>query len=130
MMATHSFNTSALHPYVGRFAPSPSGALHFGSLVAALGSYLRARSEGGKWLIRVEDIDPPREVAGAADDILRTLEAYGFEWDHTVLYQSARTEAYQAKLDELLAEDNAYFCQCSRKQIQAMGGIYDGRCHR
>ncbi|ESE41539.1 glutamate--trna ligase [Shewanella decolorationis S12] len=130
MMATHSSNTSALHPYVGRFAPSPSGALHFGSLIAALGSYLRARSLGGKWLIRVEDIDPPREVPGAADDILRTLEAYGFEWDDTVLYQSARTEAYQAKLDELLAEDNAYFCQCSRKQIQAMGGIYDGRCHQ
>lgn len=130
MMATLTTAISPQGPYVGRFAPSPSGALHFGSLVAALGSYLRARSLGGKWLIRIEDIDPPREVKGAADDILRTLEAYGFEWDDSVLYQSARTDAYQAKLDELLAEDNAYFCQCSRKQIQAMGGIYDGRCHQ
>lgn len=130
MMATLTTAISPQGPYVGRFAPSPSGALHFGSLVAALGSYLRARSLDGKWLIRIEDIDPPREVKGAADDILRTLEAYGFEWDDSVLYQSARTDAYQAKLDELLAEDNAYFCQCSRKQIQAMGGIYDGRCHQ
>ncbi|PTA51229.1 tRNA glutamyl-Q(34) synthetase GluQRS [Shewanella morhuae] len=117
-------------PYVGRFAPSPSGALHFGSLIAALGSYLRARSQQGKWLIRIEDIDPPREVKGAADDILRTLEAYGFEWDDAPLYQSLRTEAYQAHIDALLAQDKAYFCQCSRKQIQAMGGVYDGRCHR
>lgn len=130
MMATLTTAISPQGPYVGRFAPSPSGALHFGSLVAALGSYLRARSLGGKWLIRIEDIDPPREVKGAADDILRTLEAYGFEWDDTVLYQSARTDAYQAKLDLLLAQDDAYFCQCSRKQIQAMGGIYDGRCHQ
>ncbi|MDX5997228.1 tRNA glutamyl-Q(34) synthetase GluQRS [Shewanella oneidensis MR-1] len=129
-MATLTTAISPQGPYVGRFAPSPSGALHFGSLVAALGSYLRARSLGGKWLIRIEDIDPPREVKGAADDILRTLEAYGFEWDDTVLYQSARTDAYQAKLDQLLAQDDAYFCQCSRKQIQAMGGIYDGRCHQ
>lgn len=123
-----------LHPrnqlYVGRFAPSPSGALHFGSLIAALGSYLRARSLGGQWLIRIEDIDPPREVRGAADDILRTLEAYGLEWDGTVLYQSQRTETYQSYIDLLLAQDKAYFCQCSRKQIQSMGGIYDGRCHR
>lgn len=117
-------------PYVGRFAPSPSGALHFGSLIAALGSYLRAQSQQGKWLIRIEDIDPPREVKGAADDILRTLEAYGFEWDDAPLYQSQRTEAYQAHIDALLAQDKAYFCQCSRKQIQAMGGVYDGRCHR
>lgn len=130
MTATLTTAISPQGPYVGRFAPSPSGALHFGSLVAALGSYLRARSLGGKWLIRIEDIDPPREVTGAADDILHTLEAYGFEWDDTVLYQSARTDAYQAKLDQLLAQDDAYFCQCSRKHIQAMGGIYDGRCHR
>lgn len=116
-------------PYVGRFAPSPSGALHFGSLIAALGSYLRARALGGQWLIRIEDIDPPREIKGAADDILRTLEAYGLEWDGAVLYQSQRTEAYQSHIDLLLAQDKAYFCQCSRKLIQSMGGIYDGRCH-
>jgi glutamyl-Q tRNA(Asp) synthetase len=114
--------------YTGRFAPSPSGSLHFGSLVAALGSYLRARACGGRWLLRMEDIDPPREVAGAADDILRTLEAYGLNWDGEVLYQSHRIRAYQHCLDELLAEDLAYYCQCSRRQIQAMGGVYDGRC--
>ncbi len=128
-MLTHS--TTHNQAYVGRFAPSPSGSLHFGSLIAALGSYLRARSLGGKWLVRIEDIDPPREVAGAADDILRTLEAYGFEWDDSLLYQSQRTEAYQATIDTLLAQDKAYFCRCTRKVIQEeMGGIYNGRCHR
>ncbi|QYK06067.1 tRNA glutamyl-Q(34) synthetase GluQRS [Shewanella zhangzhouensis] len=115
-------------PYIGRFAPSPSGSLHFGSLIAALGSYLRARSQGGQWLVRIEDIDPPREVPGAADDILRTLDAFGLHWDGELMYQSRRTEAYQAKIDGLLASGEAYFCQCSRKQIQAMGGVYDGRC--
>ncbi|NMH65870.1 tRNA glutamyl-Q(34) synthetase GluQRS [Shewanella salipaludis] len=117
-------------PYVGRFAPSPSGPLHFGSLIAALGSYLRARSLAGKWLLRIEDIDPPREVAGASDDILRTLEAYGMLWDDTELYQSHRTQAYRARLDALLRQEQAYYCHCSRRQIQAMGGLYDGRCGR
>ncbi|QYJ84478.1 tRNA glutamyl-Q(34) synthetase GluQRS [Shewanella aegiceratis] len=115
-------------PYVGRFAPSPSGPLHFGSLIAALGSYLRARAEQGQWLVRIEDIDPPREVKGASDLILKTLEAYGLHWDGAVLYQSSRLDDYQARLDSLLAEDKAYYCQCTRKQIQAMGGTYDGRC--
>ncbi|MCG9737992.1 tRNA glutamyl-Q(34) synthetase GluQRS [Shewanella insulae] len=115
-------------PYVGRFAPSPSGPLHFGSLIAALGSYLRARAEQGQWLVRIEDIDPPREVAGASTLILKTLEAYGLHWDGAVLYQSTRLEAYQARLNSLLAQDKAYYCQCTRKQIQAMGGTYDGRC--
>lgn len=114
--------------YVGRFAPSPSGSLHFGSLIAALGSYLRARSQNGQWLVRMEDLDPPREIKGAADDILRTLEAFGFEWDSSILYQSQRHDAYQAKIDEQLEQGQAYFCQCTRKQIQARGGIYDGRC--
>ncbi|ABO24996.1 tRNA glutamyl-Q(34) synthetase GluQRS [Shewanella loihica] len=115
-------------PYVGRFAPSPSGPLHFGSLIAALGSYLRARAEQGQWLVRIEDIDPPREVKGASDLILKTLEAYGLHWDGAVLYQSSRLDDYQARLNSLLAEDKAYYCQCTRKQIQAMGGTYDGRC--
>lgn len=127
-MLNPSMPNRTLSPYVGRFAPSPSGALHFGSLIAALGSYLRARSQQGKWLVRIEDLDPPREVSGAADDILRTLEAYGFEWDETPLYQSQRHEAYQAQIDALIHQQKAYFCQCSRKQIQARGGIYDGRC--
>ena len=74
--------------YVGRYAPSPTGPLHFGSLVAALGSYLEARTRGGQWLLRIEDIDPPREVPGAADDIIKTLERFGFEWDATVTFQS------------------------------------------
>ncbi len=116
--------------YTGRFAPSPSGPLHFGSLIAALGSYLRARSQQGKWLVRIEDIDPPREVAGASKLILTTLEAYGLYWDNTELYQSTRLEAYEAKLQQLLATEQAYFCQCTRKQIQAMSSGYDGRCNK
>ncbi|MCE9677710.1 tRNA glutamyl-Q(34) synthetase GluQRS [Shewanella sp. AS1] len=114
--------------YRGRFAPSPSGPLHFGSLIAALGSYLRARSQQGKWLVRIEDIDPPREVAGASSAILKTLEAYGLFWDETELYQSSRLDAYQARLDALLARGQAYYCQCTRKQIQAMNGSYNGHC--
>ncbi|MFT5234856.1 MAG: glutamyl-Q tRNA(Asp) synthetase [Shewanella sp.] len=122
--------TKTQSTYVGRFAPSPSGPLHFGSLVAALGSYLRARSQKGKWLVRIEDIDPPREVADAAQNILNTLIAYGLTWDGEVLYQSQRVKAYQTKIEHLLSEDIAYYCQCSRKQIQIMGGTYDGRCGR
>lgn len=114
--------------YIGRFAPSPSGPLHFGSLVAALGSYLRARSKSGKWLVRIEDIDPPREISGSSDDILKTLAAYGLNWDNDVIYQSERLDDYQAQIDTLLKQDNAYYCQCSRKQIKTMGGTYDGRC--
>lgn len=117
-------------PYIGRFAPSPSGPLHFGSLIAALGSFLRARSMDGQWLVRIEDIDPPREIAGASSQILKTLEAYGLHWDSSILYQSQRLEIYQQQITQLLATDNAYYCQCSRKQIKAMGGRYDGRCGR
>ncbi len=114
--------------YIGRFAPSPSGALHFGSLVAALGSYLQAKKNNGKWLVRMEDIDPPREIKGAADDILRTLDAFGLHWDDTVLYQHTRYEAYQAQLESWLDSQEAYYCACTRKQIQEIGGIYQGRC--
>ena len=114
--------------YIGRFAPSPSGPLHFGSLIAALGSYLRAHHQQGQWLVRIEDIDPPREVAGASDDILRTLDAYGLHWHGTALYQHQRYDAYQQQIDQLIKLDQAYFCQCTRKIIQASGGLYDGRC--
>ncbi|WP_133405828.1 tRNA glutamyl-Q(34) synthetase GluQRS [Parashewanella tropica] len=117
-----------MSPYIGRFAPSPSGSLHFGSLVAALGSYLRARSLKGQWLLRMEDIDPPREIKGAADDILKTLDVFGLHWDGEVLYQSQRQEAYQDTLNQLLQQNNAYYCQCTRKVVREMGGIYDGRC--
>lgn len=114
--------------YVGRFAPSPSGALHFGSLVAALGSYLRAKSETGLWRLRIEDIDPPRELQGAADDILQTLDCLGLHWDGELLYQSQRLDFYQTFLEQLLAQNEAYFCQCTRKKIRAAGGIYNGHC--
>ncbi|MFA9462178.1 tRNA glutamyl-Q(34) synthetase GluQRS [Thiohalorhabdus methylotrophus] len=121
-------------PYTGRFAPSPTGALHFGSLVAALASYLEARAHGGYWLVRMEDLDPPRVEPGAADGILRTLEAYGLRWDGPVLYQSTRTEAYQATLETLRREGLAYDCGCTRKEIRAaveargLGAVYPGTC--
>ncbi|MBY6017929.1 tRNA glutamyl-Q(34) synthetase GluQRS [Ferrimonas balearica] len=117
-------------PYIGRFAPSPSGPLHFGSLIAAVGSYLRARAQDGQWLVRIEDIDPPREVAGAADQILRTLEAHGLHWDGELVYQSQRSERYDAILQRLTDAGQCYPCSCTRKRIQAMGGVYDGHCHR
>ena len=99
---------------IGRFAPTPSGPLHFGSLVAAVASYLDARSRGGKWLVRVEDIDTPRVVPGSADDILRTLERFGFEWSGPVLYQSTRIEAYREALEQLKRGGHAFPCSCTR----------------
>lgn len=104
-------------PYRGRFAPSPTGPLHFGSVITALGSYLQARSQGGEWLVRMEDIDPPREQAGAADAILRTLEAYHLQWDGTVLYQSARSDAYRAALQQLQRQGDSFPCSCTRSAI-------------
>ena len=103
--------------YVGRFAPSPTGPLHFGSLVAAVASFLEAKAHGGKWLVRMEDLDKPREMAGTADDILRTLHGFGFEWDGPIIYQSQRTEAYEAALTALKSKNLAYPCTCSRKEI-------------
>ncbi len=120
--------------YVGRFAPSPSGSLHFGSLVAAVGSYLDAKSQQGKWLLRIEDIDPPREVHGAAKQIIAILEAFGFQWDDQVLYQSQRQDAYQETLQQLSDLGLIYPCSCSRKQIAEMGEaglegvVYPGTC--
>lgn len=114
--------------YVGRFAPSPSGPLHFGSLVAALGSYFQAKSNHGAWLVRMEDLDPPREMDGAADLILRTLEAYHLYWDGSVVYQSQRHHLYQQQIDQWLAQGDAYYCRCTRKQIKADGGYYLGHC--
>ena len=122
--------------YRGRFAPSPTGPLHFGSLVAAVGSYLDARTQGGEWLVRMEDVDTPRTVRGAAEHILATLAAFGFEWDGPVLWQSRRGEAYAAALDALRAAGLAYPCACSRKEIADSatrpavdGGLaYPGTC--
>ncbi|OEE58204.1 tRNA glutamyl-Q(34) synthetase GluQRS [Enterovibrio norvegicus] len=117
--------------YIGRFAPSPSGPLHFGSLIAALGSYLQARAHHGQWLVRIEDIDPPREIAGASDAILKTLDAFGLHWDGDVLYQHTRSDAYQAQIEAWLKTGQAYYCQCTRKQIKDSGGVYSGICrHR
>ena len=115
-------------PYIGRFAPSPSGELHFGSLVAALGSYLQARALQGRWLVRIEDIDPPREVPGAATTILRQLEHYGLEWDGDVLWQSQRHDAYREALAWLHQQGLSYYCTCTRARIQSIGGMYDGHC--
>ena len=113
---------------IGRFAPSPSGPLHFGSLVAAVGSYLDARSQGGQWLVRMEDIDPPREQPGAADDILRTLDLFGLHWDGPVMYQSQRSEAYNAALSQLT--DRLFYCTCTRAELRPHGGRYPGTCYQ
>ncbi len=115
-------------PYIGRFAPSPSGPLHFGSLVTALASYFDAKAHQGQWLVRMEDLDPPREQPGAADTILRSLEGHGLKWDGDVIYQSQRHGVYQSCLDDLIAHNWVYPCDCSRQDLNAMGGIYNGRC--
>lgn len=114
--------------YRGRFAPSPSGLLHFGSLVTALASYLDAKANNGIWLVRIEDIDPPREQEGAADAILRTLEKFGLYWDESVMYQSQQSKRYDDIIAHLFEKNLAYFCQCTRAQIKAAGGIYKGHC--
>lgn len=128
---TSSSNPADTDGYIGRFAPSPTGPLHFGSLVSALASYLDARSRGGQWLVRMEDLDPPREQPGAAEAILASLEKHGLEWDGTVVYQSQRHEAYRATLAELEQAELVYPCNCTRRDLQSMGGVYNGHCrHR
>ena len=128
--------------YRGRFAPSPSGPLHFGSLVAAVGSYLEAKTQSAvdnsehnsEWLVRIEDLDAPRVVAGAADGILRSLEAFGMAWDGPVMFQSTRTEAYHAALEQLRARGVLYGCACTRREIADSslrgmdGAVYPGTC--
>ena len=112
--------------YRGRFAPSPTGALHFGSLVTALASYLDARAAGGAWLVRIDDLDRTREVAGARDAILTALEAHGLLWDETPVVQSTRTERYADWLQRLAPA--TYSCSCSRRDLDGLTGRYPGTC--
>jgi glutamyl-Q tRNA(Asp) synthetase len=120
--------------YRGRFAPSPTGPLHFGSLVAAAGSFLEARTKGGEWLLRMEDVDAPRCSQAAADDILRTLEVCGFAWDGEVVWQSRRTGAYAAALERLKIAGRVFACACTRKELADSAiapdgaAIYPGTC--
>ena len=125
-------NTSS---YLGRFAPSPTGPLHFGSLLAATGSYLQARHEQGQWQLRVEDIDPPREVDGAIESIITALDNYGFEWDGEIIYQSKRIELYREYLEQLIKNEQAFVCSCSRKDIAQIQkhtelNVYPGTCRK
>mgnify|MGYP004701078967 CR=1 FL=1 len=120
---------------VGRFAPSPTGPLHFGSLLAALGSYLSIRRQGGLWRLRIEDLDPLRTIPGSEDELLRTLEGLGLEWDGPLLRQSERSALYEAALDQLVGQGVLFPCSCSRKEILASaphageeGPIYPGTC--
>jgi glutamyl-Q tRNA(Asp) synthetase len=120
--------------YRGRFAPSPTGPLHFGSIVAAVASYLEARAHGGAWLVRIEDLDRPRVVPGSADDILRALEACGMEWTGEIVHQSTRSDAYHAAIHELRQHGKLYACACSRREIADSGVagiegyVYPGTC--
>jgi glutamyl-Q tRNA(Asp) synthetase len=114
--------------YIGRFAPSPTGPLHFGSLFAALASYLDARANQGKWLMRVEDLDPLREPVGSANLILQQLQDLGMDWDDEVLYQSSRLDAYEEVLHKLQEDGLCYTCDCTRPQIREMGLVYNGSC--
>jgi glutamyl-Q tRNA(Asp) synthetase len=113
----HVNNIKPSEGYVGRFAPSPSGHLHFGSLVTALGSFLQAKSQGGQWLLRIEDLDPPREVTGASDAILRCLEAHYLFWDGEVVYQSDRSNLYNQKIQYLTDQGLTYHCCCTRAEL-------------
>ncbi len=114
--------------YRGRFAPSPTGPLHLGSLLAAVASWADARAAGGQWLVRIEDIDPPREQPGASAAILELLSAIGLDSDEPVLWQSRRSAAYDAALAQLMSAGLAFECRCSRSDLQAAGGIHRGAC--
>jgi glutamyl-Q tRNA(Asp) synthetase len=113
---------------IGRFAPSPSGPLHFGSLVAAVASFMQAKQQGGKWLVRIEDIDPPREVAGASDTILQQLDHYGLHWDDSVIYQSNQITHYFEILADLKTQKLTYHCGCTRQRLNILNSIYDSKC--
>ncbi|MFN3714658.1 MAG: tRNA glutamyl-Q(34) synthetase GluQRS [Alcanivoracaceae bacterium] len=118
--------STAATSYRGRFAPTPSGPLHLGSLVMAAASWLDARRHDGVWLVRIDDIDPPREVAGAADVILRQLTLFGLHWDDQVIYQSQRHPGYEAAVQMLLQDKRAFYCRLSRRELEACGQIHPG----
>ncbi len=135
LLAAYALKSCTLTTCKTEHAPSPTGPLHFGSLVAAVASYCDAKANHGQWLLRIEDLDQPREIAGAADDIIDTLQAYGFVWDGDILYQSARSTTYQAALDNLKMQNKVYPCTCSRKTIANIaeekgmeGAIYPQTC--
>jgi glutamyl-Q tRNA(Asp) synthetase len=122
-------------PIIGRFAPTPSGPLHFGSLVTALASYCQVKSQQGQWLIRIEDVDTPRVVEGSTDQILKDLETFGFEWDGEIIFQSTQFERYAATVEQLLRQGKAFACECSRRTLRQanvetgpLGMIYPGIC--
>jgi glutamyl-Q tRNA(Asp) synthetase len=119
--------TARPHAYVGRFAPSPTGPLHLGSLLAAVGSFVDARHHRGRWLVRMEDLDATRVIRGCADDMLRTLESFGLHWDAAVEYQSTRTERYREALEELRARNLTFECSCTRQE-RSPRGAYPGTC--
>src|ERR1043165_2138912 len=112
---------------VGRFAPSPTDPLHLGSLVAALGSYLLAKHSGGRWLVRIEDLDTPRVVPGSAEEILAALKRYGLQWDGEVVYQSQRTALYERALNALREKGLVYDCACSRAELRSAASAPPGR---
>jgi glutamyl-Q tRNA(Asp) synthetase len=115
--------------YKGRFAPSPTGSVHYGTLVAAVGSYLQAKKNNGEWIIRMEDVDTTRKVKGSDIEILKTLETFGFQWQGEVIYQSQRTELYEHALEQLISQSLIFPCLCSRKQLVKIdSSIYPGTC--
>lgn len=116
-------------PYKGRFAPSPTGPVHFGTLIVAVGSYLQAKKNNGEWLIRMEDVDTTRKVEGSDKEILDTLEAFGFEWDGEIIYQSGQNEHYENALQQLISRSLVFPCTCTRKQLTSSNNsIYPGTC--
>ena len=130
-MTVQEPSSIALLSPIGRFAPSPTGPLHYGSLLTAVASYLNIRANNGTWLVRIDDLDPPREIPGAASEILHALEAYGLHWDQDIVYQSHRQHIYDEALAALQEKDLVYFCSCSRKDILERGErVYSGHCRK
>ena len=129
--STATATTGIGRDYVGRFAPSPTGRLHLGSLVAAVGSYLDARHAGGSWLVRMEDLDTPRIIPGCSDEMLRTLEAFGLHWDGEVEFQSRRTPLYTESINSLQAAGRTFECSCTRRDLSNLSETgYPGTCRQ